>query len=456
MLLKLYFKLLKDLRLTDELSKRTFMSGCPVSSEDGPSDVSRMNKWTCTCSSAYQGNQSLAISSNCSSSCDCSPAEAGGTQVRPQDSLSSSTSSSRAMYTHPHTPVKFHSETSLAPIVAAGASLANKWICICPANGFPKLTADGHDTSCFTACNCDSGSSSRSQSSKKRISSKVIVLVLLLCVLLTSLGFIALAVCYVYRRERCPIQRPLFSADKDTSCNSGTKLISHRASSVSESIVYLGSPDNPITGCIHKASFLFGSKAGRMQGTITHFSYSELENATNKFSETSLIGAGGSSHVYCGHLKDGRTVAIKRIKTQGGPDAESIFLTEIELLSRLHHCNVVPLLGYCSAYQGKHAERLLVFQYMPSGNLRECLDGASGICQDWGTRVAIALGAARGLEYLHEAAAPRILHRDVKSTNILLDENRRAKVNLKNLKYQKDKGQNRTDVDFQPVKPSKA
>lgn len=107
-----------------------------------------------------------------------------------------------------------------------------------------------------------------------------------------------------------------------------------------------------------------------------------------------------------------------------------MLLCQIELLSRLHHCHVVPLLGYCSEYHGKHAQRLLVFEYMPNGNLRDCLDGDLGKNMDWATRVSIALGAARGLEYLHEAAAPRILHRDVKSTNILLDENWRSKVRI--------------------------
>lgn len=101
---------------------------------------------------------------------------------------------------------------------------------------------------------------------------------------------------------------------------------------------------------------------------------------------------------------------------------------QIELLSRLHHCHLVPLLGYCSELTGKHVQRLLVFDYMTNGNLRECLDGVSGKYLDWATRVMIAIGAARGLEYLHEAAAPKILHRDVKSTNILLDENWQAKV----------------------------
>lgn len=98
------------------------------------------------------------------------------------------------------------------------------------------------------------------------------------------------------------------------------------------------------------------------------------------------------------------------------------------MLSRLNHCHVVPLVGYCTESRGKHTERLLVFEYIPNGNLRDCLDGASGKKIDWATRVGIAIGAARGLEYLHEAAAPRILHRDVKSTNILLDDKWRAKV----------------------------
>lgn len=105
------------------------------------------------------------------------------------------------------------------------------------------------------------------------------------------------------------------------------------------------------------------------------------------------------------------------------------FFLQIEMISRLNHCHVVPLLGYCIETQGKQLERLLVFQYMPNGNLRDCLDARDGKQPlDWETRVQIALGAARGLEYLHEAAAPRILHRDIKSTNILLDENYISKV----------------------------
>ena len=99
-------------------------------------------------------------------------------------------------------------------------------------------------------------------------------------------------------------------------------------------------------GCFPKASLLLRNKSGALQGTITEFSYSELESATNKFSDSHLIGVGGSSHVYHGHLKDGKVVAIKRMKTLVGSDAESIFLTEVILQT----ANNITTCGiYCDA-----------------------------------------------------------------------------------------------------------
>ncbi|WOG87593.1 hypothetical protein DCAR_0206823 [Daucus carota subsp. sativus] len=344
------------------------------------SDASE-TKWACTCS-AHEGNNSLAVLTNCAPSCDCTP--------------------------------------------VVKDSSVGKWVCICAADKLPRVTND-HDAFCFTSCNCKSGSAKDTEFPKRRVSSKVVVIILLLCVALTTLAIIGSVMWYFYRKEKCS-ERSVFSSDKDSTYNSTTNLISHRAYSMPEFKVYISSPVNPVVGCMQRASFLFRSKDGKIPGTLLQFSYAELENATNKFSESNLIGMGGSSYVYCGHLKDGGTVAIKRMKAQEGPNAESDFLTEIELISRLHHCHVVPLLGFCSENQGKRVERLLVFEYMPNGNLRDYLDGASGKCLDWGIRVAIALGAAKGLEYLHEAAAPKILHRDVKSTNILLDENHRAKI----------------------------
>ncbi|KAL0417708.1 UNVERIFIED_CONTAM: Receptor-like serine/threonine-protein kinase NCRK [Sesamum radiatum] len=350
---------------------------------DGLSTKPEANKWTCTCSIAHQENLNF-VPANCSSSCDCSP--------------------------------------------AAGGSSEKKWTCICSAGGLPRLVGEDNDSSCFSACNCNAGTLSELEPSKKRISSKVVVIVLLLCLVLVVLAFVASVLWHVNQKDKRSVQWASPSTDKLTSCSSATNLMSQAGSPLPVYKGYLDSSVKLSLGCIPKSSFRFRSRGGAVHGTIIQFPYSELESATNRFSDANLIGVGGSSHVYRGNLRDGRTVAIKRMKTQGGPDAERDFLTEIELISRLHHCHVVPLLGYCSAHQGKHAERLLVFEYIPNGNLRECLDGDLGQCLDWNTRVAIALGAARGLEYLHEAAAPRILHRDVKSTNILLDEKWRAKA----------------------------
>ncbi|CAN4119303.1 unnamed protein product [Withania somnifera] len=265
------------------------------------------------------------------------------------------------------------------------------------------------------------------QSAKKKISSKVILVILLLCATVITLGFVASMLCYAYRKDKYFIRRPLFSSNKETSFSSATNLILRQGTSNGEHGGYTGS-SNGVAGCVPKASILFKRKSEVFYGTIIQFSYADLESATNKFSDSNLIGVGGSSHVYRGYFKDGKTLAIKRMKTQAGRDADTAFLTEIELISRLHHRHVVPLLGYCSEHHGKHAERLLVFEFMENGNLRDFLDGASGRYLDWSTRIAIAFGAARGLEYLHEAAAPRILHRDVKSTNVLLDDSYRAKI----------------------------
>lgn len=356
---------------------------------DGHPNASETSNWTCTCSTNDQSNLTFAVPTNCYSSCNCNP--------------------------------------------ATGGSGEKRWMCICASDGLPKVATGNNYTSCFSACNCSSGAWIEEQCSKKRITSKVLIIILLTCITLTTLAFVASLLCYIYRKDKWSTHRSLFSSDKQssdkqTSCNSASSLISQGASYIPTYGGSFSTRVKPTAGCFPKVSFVLRNKSGALQGTIIEFSYSELETATNKFSDSNLIGFGGSSHVYHGHLKDGKVVAIKRMKTLVGSDAESIFFTEIELIARLHHCHVVPLLGYCSERQGKHAERLLVFEYMTNGNLRECLDGASGNCLDWGTRVTIALGAARGLEYLHEAAAPRILHRDVKSTNVLLDENWRAKI----------------------------
>ncbi|GLU06071.1 hypothetical protein SLE2022_231340 [Rubroshorea leprosula] len=153
------------------------------------------------------------------------------------------------------------------------------------------------------------------------------------------------------------------------------------------------------------------------------FSFEELKKYTNNFSEANDIGFGGYGKVYRGTLPNGELVAIKRAQ-QGSMQRGQEFKTEIELLSRVHHKNVVDLLGFCF----EQGEQMLIYEYVPNGSLYETLSGKSGIKLDWSRRLKIALGAARGLAYLHELANPPIIHRDIKSTNILLDQRLTAKV----------------------------
>ncbi|RYR79137.1 hypothetical protein Ahy_A01g003991 isoform B [Arachis hypogaea] len=179
------------------------------------------------------------------------------------------------------------------------------------------------------------------------------------------------------------------------------------------------------------------------------FSYDELKKSTSNFSESNELGFGGYGkfgwiQVYKGVLPDGKIVAIKRAQ-QGSMQGGLEFKTEIELLSRVHHKNLVGLVGFCF----EQGEQMLVYEFMPNGTLRESLSGRSDIHLDWKRRLRIALGSARGLAYLHELANPPIIHRDVKSTNILLDENLTAKVadfGLSKLVSDSEKGHVSTQV----------
>ncbi|KAK2377413.1 lysM domain receptor kinase [Trifolium repens] len=148
------------------------------------------------------------------------------------------------------------------------------------------------------------------------------------------------------------------------------------------------------------------------------FSYKELANATDNFSLANKIGQGGFGEVYYGELR-GKKTAIKKMKIQ----ATREFLAELKVLTSVHHWNLVHLIGYCV-----EGSLFLVYEYIDNGNLSQHLHNSAKEPMTWSTRVQIALDVARGLEYIHDHSVPVYIHRDIKSDNILLNQNFTAKI----------------------------
>ncbi|XP_071722882.1 probable serine/threonine-protein kinase At1g01540 [Rutidosis leptorrhynchoides] len=184
-------------------------------------------------------------------------------------------------------------------------------------------------------------------------------------------------------------------------------------------------------GTVWSETASFGGGSGSVGPEVSHLGWGrwytlrELEEATGAFVDENVIGEGGYGIVYHGVLSDGTRVAVKNLLNNRG-QAEREFKAEVEVIGRVRHKNLVRLLGYC--VEGAH--RMLVYEYVDNGNLEQWLHGDVGDVSPltWEIRMNIILGTAKGLAYLHEGLEPKVVHRDVKSSNILLDRLWQPKV----------------------------
>ncbi|CAN1224404.1 G-type lectin S-receptor-like serine/threonine-protein kinase RKS1 [Linum perenne] len=167
-----------------------------------------------------------------------------------------------------------------------------------------------------------------------------------------------------------------------------------------------------------------GSNVLAESSDLTIFTLSAIYAATENFSPTKILGQGGFGSVYKGCLPDGLEIAVKRLSKNSGQGIEE-FKNEIRLIAKLQHRNLVKLLGCCM----EGDEQILVYEYMPNNSLDSFLfDESKKPCLDWRKRVDIILGVARGILYLHHDSRVRVIHRDLKTSNILLDEGMNPKI----------------------------
>ncbi|XP_059667971.1 putative serine/threonine-protein kinase isoform X2 [Cornus florida] len=171
--------------------------------------------------------------------------------------------------------------------------------------------------------------------------------------------------------------------------------------------------------------FVFQAKRGIATNNVRLFSYNSLRSATGNFHPSNRIGGGGFGVVYKGVLRDGTRVAIKSLSAESKQGTDE-FLTEINTISNIQHPNLVHLIGCCV----DGSNRILIYEYLENNSLAIALLGSKSkrLALNWSQRAAICMGTASGLAFLHEEAKPHIVHRDIKASNILLDENFQSKI----------------------------
>ncbi|PIN26076.1 Serine/threonine protein kinase [Handroanthus impetiginosus] len=228
--------------------------------------------------------------------------------------------------------------------------------------------------------------SSNSNSKKKKI---VICVVVVVCGVVLLLGF---AVFWFFRRKKARLLKQKWNHVRNsTNPSSGLDAISEST-------------------------------------TLIRFTFDEIKAATKNFSRENIIGKGGYGNVYKGVLPDGSEVALKRFKNCSAA-GDASFTHEVEVIASVRHVNLVALRGYCTATTPLEGhQRIIVCDLMKNGSVHDHLFGLVERKLSWPVRQKIALGTARGLAYLHYGAQPAIIHRDIKASNILLDEKFEPKV----------------------------
>ncbi|KAI3526540.1 hypothetical protein L1887_05797 [Cichorium endivia] len=236
---------------------------------------------------------------------------------------------------------------------------------------------------------------------------KTIFVIALSAVVLLIVCCAAISVIIKYRKlcRSSNAVGPVYPSSTNKRCGLGALLSSNPTSSISVSVV-----------SAMPTSIL----------SVKTFSLAELEKATEKFSSVRVLGEGGFGCVYLGIMEDGVQVAVKLLNRDINRNGDREFIAEVEMLSRLHHRNLVKLIGIC--IEGR--TRCLVYELVPNGSVESHLHGVDKQKGplDWDARLKIALGAARGLAYLHEDSNPRVIHRDFKASNVLLEDDFTPKV----------------------------
>ncbi|KAF6982744.1 hypothetical protein CFC21_001092 [Triticum aestivum] len=172
---------------------------------------------------------------------------------------------------------------------------------------------------------------------------------------------------------------------------------------------------------------------------VPELSFDELKEKTDDFGSKALVGEGSYGRVYYAVLENGTHVAVKKLDTSADPEPDNEFIAQVSVISRLKHEHFVDMLGYC--LEGD--QRLLAYEFATMGSLHDILHGRKGVAGaqpgpalDWMQRINIAVDAAKGLEHLHEKVQPSVVHRDIRSSNVLLFEDYKAKIADFNLSNQ--------------------